>query len=82
MNAVGESYFKENRFEEAREQFEKCIGINKVFAEPHINLGKTLFALKRYEEAIERYSWALQMRLTSAQESVCFYNLGLANKAI
>lgn len=59
-----------------------CIQINKNFADPHINLGKVLLRLKRHDDAIEKLSAAMRRKLTAKQESDCFYNMGLAYKAL
>lgn len=72
---LGQLFYNQGRFEEARQTFEIMA---KRFSDdyaPHYNLGKTLIKLKRYDEAIAELDLATKL---DDQKVEVINNLGLA----
>jgi tetratricopeptide (TPR) repeat protein len=51
-NNLGAAYLKRERYDLARQQFERAIAIDREYLEPYYNLGALLIAFGRYADAI------------------------------
>ena len=71
---AGNLHMRENRYEEAMEQFREAVKASEDFAEAYNNLGLALFYQGRYEEAVAEFRNALRINPDFA---MAHSNLGL-----
>lgn len=74
-NNRGNYLLKQQRFEEALQDFDRVVALSPGVAVAHFNRGNVLFDMKRYGEAAGDYSRAIQL---DPGFYLAYYNRGLA----
>ena len=57
--AIGQVYFRQNKYQEAIESFEKALQLDKNYVGAFSNLGYTYMALKEWNDAIQSFRMVL-----------------------
>lgn len=75
---IGNAYLKQNRMQEAQENYEKALALDATLAEANYNLGRLFQAQDRFSDARAKYMMAM-----SADSSLAAapYNLGVLYEA-
>lgn len=71
----GWAYLDKNLYDEAIEEFEKCIKIDPEFFKAYCNLGVILIKKKKYTQAINQLKAAIKI---DTQFKQAYFNLGIA----
>jgi tetratricopeptide (TPR) repeat protein len=74
INAIGVMYQEQNQLEKAKQEFKRCIVINKNYAKGFYNLGCVYMDQDSLQQAINKFNIALQVEPTYAE---AYYNKGL-----
>jgi tetratricopeptide (TPR) repeat protein len=72
---LGFAYYELGRLDEARQAFERALGINPRYALSFYNLGLVCYQKKQYDEAIRHYRKASELNPGHAES---IYNIGIA----
>jgi protein O-mannosyl-transferase len=78
-HALGNTYLRLGRIDEAIEQYRAALAIEPDYAMSHYNLGVALAAVGRLDEAMEHYRTSAQLQ---PKDAMSHYNLGVALAAV
>tara|TARA_B100000315_G_scaffold135923_1_gene125187 strand:+ start:19003 stop:19770 length:768 start_codon:yes stop_codon:yes gene_type:complete len=86
--AIGQIYFRQNKYQEAIESFEKALQLDKNYVVAYSNLGYTYMALKEWNNAIQSFRMILNYPNITAPHYVynaigwAYYEKNEFNKSI
>lgn len=76
---IGTVAFEQGHYQEAKEAFEQALSNSGDFLDARLNLGKTLYYLEDYDQAIETLERA---QLQAPRSPLVLYYLGLSYEAV
>ena len=79
-NNRGVLLFSDGRFEEALKDFEQATRYSNSIAEPHVNRGASLVALKRWADAVPSLNRGIELQALEIEKA--YYNRAIAHEEL